>query len=50
MTEYAYNNAKNVGTSYILFKFNSEYYLYIFFKKKQIYAENFNLLINEPKI
>lgn len=33
MLEFAYNNAKNVSTSYISFKLNYGLYLYIFFKK-----------------
>lgn len=34
MTEFAYNNAKNTIISNTLFKFDHEYYLGVFFKKK----------------
>ena len=33
MAEFAYNNAKNTSTSHILFKFNSGYYLRVFFEE-----------------
>ena len=32
MAEFPYNNAKNVSTGHIFFKFNSEYYPYICFE------------------
>ena len=33
MAKFAYNNAKNVSTDYILFKFNYNYYPRVAFKK-----------------
>ena len=33
MAEFAYNNAKNTGTGYILFELNCGYYLRVFFKE-----------------
>ena len=33
MVKFAYNNAKNVSTSYISFKLNYEYYLCVFYKE-----------------
>lgn len=33
ITEFAYNNAQNINSSYILLEFNYRYCLYIFFKK-----------------
>ena len=32
MMEFAYNNAKNLSTSYKFFKFNCVYHLYVFFE------------------
>lgn len=33
MVEFAYNNTKNINTSYMLFEFNYKYHLYILFKE-----------------
>ncbi len=33
MTEFIYNNAKNISTGHIFFKLNYSYYPHIFYKK-----------------
>ena len=33
MAEFAYNNAKNISTSYTFFKLNCRYYPHIFYKE-----------------
>lgn len=33
MAKFTYNNAKNIRIGHILFKLNSRYYLYVFYKK-----------------
>lgn len=38
MIEVIYNNAENINTSYILFKLNYGYHIYIFYKKILIFA------------
>ena len=40
IVKFAYNNTKNINTSYIIFKLNYKYYFYIFYKKILIPAQN----------
>lgn len=41
--KFAYNNFKNANTSYISFKFNCDYYPWIFFKNKYNLCFEFSL-------
>lgn len=44
MTEFVYNNNKNFNISYISFKFNYKYNLFIPFKKKTNLSLKFHLI------
>lgn len=44
MTEFVYNNIKNLNSGQISFKLNCNYHIYIFYKNNIVYKSKFKLV------